>query len=170
MKERSLAIPRARRAGLLAQDLIDEVVVYDRDRHTAHCLGSLAAEIWRRCDGEATASQIARALRAESGAKLDEGVVWLTAQRLSRVHLLQTRLGRGPNSPGRRELLRRAAAIGGLAVATISVPTAAMAATCLPAGSCVNHSCNNGGRSCCSGGCQQIGGQCGTGQTGYVCR
>src|SRR5260370_534242 len=101
------------------------------------------------------------------------GVARLTTDRMARAHLLEGgRAGGRPLLPpsSRRELLRKAAAIGGLSVLSLSAPTAALAVSCLPAGSCVDKQCTSGPRLCCSGHCRQQGTQSGSGQgVTYVC-
>jgi hypothetical protein len=44
--------PRARKDGLLEEAVGEELLLYDRDSHTAHCLSPIAACVWRHCDGE----------------------------------------------------------------------------------------------------------------------
>jgi hypothetical protein len=46
------SLPRARRDGLLEETVGEELLLYDRDSHTAHCLSPIAAFVWRHCDGE----------------------------------------------------------------------------------------------------------------------
>ena len=43
--------PVARRTGLVVRDLPGEIVVYDLDRHQAHCLNRTAASVFRGADG-----------------------------------------------------------------------------------------------------------------------
>jgi len=43
--------PLARTEGLVVQELGDESLVYDRESDVAHCLSSVAARVWRGCDG-----------------------------------------------------------------------------------------------------------------------
>jgi hypothetical protein len=45
-------LPRARRDGLLEETIGEELLLYDQESHTAHCLSPLAASVWRHCDGE----------------------------------------------------------------------------------------------------------------------
>ena len=45
-------LPIARTTGLSINDLGGEILVYDRDTDTAHCLGETAALVWRACDGK----------------------------------------------------------------------------------------------------------------------
>jgi hypothetical protein len=51
MHERELQ-PLARTEGLVVQELGDESLVYDRESDVAHCLGGVAARVWRGCNGE----------------------------------------------------------------------------------------------------------------------
>ena len=44
--------PRARKDGLLEETVGEELLLYDRDSHIAHCLSPIAACVWRHCDGE----------------------------------------------------------------------------------------------------------------------
>ena len=158
-------VPRARADGLVVRELADEVLVYDLDRHEAHCLDRTSAAIWRRCDGRSTPAQIAKGLGGELSS-LDADLVWVALQRLDKAHLLEQRLPKG-HSPAlpRRELLKRVAAVGGLSVLSITVPTPALAATCIPKGTgeCVDKACTSArGAQCCKG-CANNGKDCGTG-------
>ncbi len=51
--------PRAREDGLLVEELGEELLLYDRDSHTAHCLSPIAACVWRHCDGERDMTELA---------------------------------------------------------------------------------------------------------------
>ena len=46
------SLPRARKEGLLEEAVGEELLLYDQDSHTAHCLSPIAACVWRHCDGE----------------------------------------------------------------------------------------------------------------------
>ncbi|HLJ66665.1 MAG TPA: hypothetical protein VKX16_04825 [Chloroflexota bacterium] len=58
------------------------MVVYDRARHTAHCLNRPAAIVWRHANGVHTVEQIARLVNG------GEPTVWLALAALERAHLL----------------------------------------------------------------------------------
>ncbi len=138
----------------------------------APCLSPLAAAIWRACDGRTTVGEIARRVPGPTGRPLEADVVRLTLDRLAKARLLEGEMAARPrlSHHSRRELLRKAAAIGGLSVLSLSAPTAALAVSCLPVGSCVDKTCANGPQVCCSGNCRQQGQQCGPGQGfTYVC-
>lgn len=53
-------LPRARQDGLLEERLGDELLLYDRGSHTAHCLSPIAACVWLHCDGERDIAELAR--------------------------------------------------------------------------------------------------------------
>lgn len=159
--------PRARKDGLVVTELPDELLVYDLERHKAHCLNPTAALVFKRCDGRSSVRQITRALGRELDAAPDERLVWLALERLEKAHLLEARpeAPLAPESYSRRELVRRV----GLAVATLPVvatvlaPTpAAAVATCIPASACVGASnppnpCYSTSPALCTGYCVCIG-------------
>ena len=53
------SLPRARQDGLLEEKLGEELLLYDRESHTAHCLSPIAACVWRHCDGERDVTELA---------------------------------------------------------------------------------------------------------------
>jgi hypothetical protein len=53
------SLPRARKDGLLEETVGEELLLYDRDSHTAHCLSPIAACVWRHCDGEHDVTELA---------------------------------------------------------------------------------------------------------------
>src|SRR5215213_1795427 len=101
--------PHARREGLVSHDTSDELLVYDLKRHKAHCLNSSAALVWKHCDGQTTVKEMAQRIGKETGAPVDEEVVWLAVERLGKAHLLQERMVRpnGPTGMSRREAIRK---------------------------------------------------------------
>ena len=129
--------PEKRRDGLVVTHLLDEVLVYDLDRHRAHCLNPTAAAVFRRCDGQTSVREIARGLHKGGAGSASEAAVWLALERLDQVHLLEAPLREAPGAPGlsRRELIRRAAVLSGLllpAITSVVAPTPAeAAATCV---------------------------------------
>ena len=46
--------PEKRRDGLVVTELLDEVLVYDLDRHRAHCLNRTAALVFRHAESVTT--------------------------------------------------------------------------------------------------------------------
>jgi hypothetical protein len=53
------SLPRARQDGLLEEAVGEELLLYDQESHTAHCLSLIAACVWRHCDGEHNATELA---------------------------------------------------------------------------------------------------------------
>ena len=149
-RENDHMIPEARKEGLVVKELSGEVLVYDRDRNKAHCLNSTAALVWGYCDGKTSVAQIARAIEGEINTAVDEDVIWLGVEQLSKTHLLRE----SANVPeckiglSRRELMKRiglAAAVALPVVTSIIAPTAAQAANCISPG----QPCTTGPQ-CCS--------------------
>lgn len=81
--------PVARKSGLVVRDLADEVVVYDRERHEAHCLNRTAAIVFRNADGRRSVSDLAALLGAE-GAPEAEDLVRMALGQLGDAHLLES--------------------------------------------------------------------------------
>jgi hypothetical protein len=117
--------PRARRQGLFVTELEGELLVYDRERHRAHCLNPTAATVFRHCDGRTSVRELSRLLSRELDVPADEGLVWLSLERLAQARLLEARPAPPPTAGGlsRRELVRRA----GLAVALLPVVSSILA-------------------------------------------
>ncbi len=146
--------PRARQENLIMSEMAEEVLVYDRKSHQAHCLNRTAALIWKRCDGTKTVRQIAAEVEREAGASMPEEFIWLTLKQLDQSALLDERfvLPRTASGLTRREALKRAglaAAIGLPLITSLIVPTAAEAAASL----CVSigQICGGSNPPCCSG-------------------
>ena len=162
--------PRARADGLLAEEIGEELLVFDSECQRAHSLNITAARVWRACNGERDLD----ALAAEC--ELERDTLLLALERLRAVHLLDDQ----PNAAdgdavSRRTVLRRGALVGaGLGFAlpvirSITAPTPAMAvshtvppgAVCVHSSSCskswecsfvgsTRRCCGMGGHSCSS--------------------
>jgi hypothetical protein len=124
-------VPLARRRQRLIVKLLpEETLVYDVDCSRAHCLGPVAAAVWRRCDGRSSAAQVARAVARETGTEVDEAAVWVAVGRLGEAKLLEEK----PEALGgrsRRDWLKEAAFLAGVSVVSITAPLALEAATCV---------------------------------------
>ncbi len=140
MNLRQESVPRARKEGLLVQELPDEVLIYDLVRQKAHCLNRTAALVWNHCDGKTSVEQMVRLLGKETKIQIDDAIVWMAFDQLSKANLLEAQLRKDPSASriSRREAMRRvgtAAAVALPLVSSIVVPEAIQAATCLPTGS-----------------------------------
>lgn len=158
MKAKS-ELPRKRKAGLVVQELADEVLVYDSNSHRAHCLNWTASAVWKHCDGKTTPADMAGLMTIELDAPVAEELVWLGLDQLRKARLLETPISLSPSpitAMSRREAMRRvglAAAAALPVVTSIIAPKAAHAASCRPNGD----TCNGNGN-CCSHNC--VGGIC----------
>jgi hypothetical protein len=157
-REKEQLVPEARREGLVVQQMSDEVLVYDQQRHKAHCLNQTAALVWRHCDGKTTVAGVAEALSKQSGVKVEEGLVMLALQQLAKSKLVAGDAGKwsGGGQVSRREMIKAAglaAAIGLPVVTSVVAPKATQAATCRASGA----GCTTSAQ-CCSGVC--TGGVC----------
>jgi hypothetical protein len=127
-------MPRARKDGLVIEELADETLVYDLERDRAHCLNPTAAKVWRLCDGKTTVTEMVARLGRHGDLPVNEDVAWLALDRLARARLLRDRLARPAKARrwSRREVMRSLGAGGAVLVplvTSIVAPTAAQAAT-----------------------------------------
>lgn len=151
-------IPVVRTADLAVEELDGEVLVYDLNRHKAHCLNGASATIWHAVDGKRSVAAIARQLADVPDGMDADAIVWHALAQLGERQLLLTPLPEGaPNAGGlassRRDLLKKAALVGAMGLAipvvrTIVAPDAAQAATCREPGQACASSAQ-----CCSGLC-----------------
>ena len=151
-------MPIARREGLLIREVNDETLVYDMDRHKAHCLNRSAALIWKHCDGQKSASDIARLIEVEQNTLVHADVVQFGLLQLRRTHLIdkQITLTTDGEVLSRRDLIKRlgaAAAVGLPLVTSVLAPRAVEASTCTAAGQACSPDSPAPGNTCCSGVC-----------------
>jgi hypothetical protein len=159
--------PVARRVGLLIRELPGELLVYDRERHQAHCLNRTAASVFRHSDGICTVADLALALAPEAEPRAAASLVTLALGMLHDAGLLRDAPGAVRRS--RRDVVRRVGLGAALllpAVASVVAPTPAeAAATCVA--SCTNQpdatpcNCSQVGEctaTCVSGSCSDGGG------------
>jgi hypothetical protein len=119
------SLPRARQNGLLEEAVGEELLLYDQDSHTAHCLSPVAACVWRQCDGERDVAELAGL------AGVSEGLVADALHELREKDLLDAEPQLMQSTvPGesRREVIGRVARYGA-AAATGSMIVSATAAT-----------------------------------------
>ena len=160
--------PQARTKGLVVRDLSGEVIVYDLERHQAHCLNPTAAVVFRHADGEHSRTQIAAHLGAagQPGAE----IVDLALEQLAGAHLLEAAPSVGTAAGlSRRDVVRRVglgAAVLLPLVTSVLAPTAAeAAATCVTSCSgqpdltpCTCFGADPCTASCVTGSCSDLGG------------
>ncbi len=64
-------LPRAREGGLLEEKVGEELLLYDRESHVAHCLSRLAATVWQHCDGARDVGELAELVLASKTEVVD---------------------------------------------------------------------------------------------------
>ena len=136
-------MPRARQDELVVEELQDETLVYDLERHKARCLNRTAALVWRHCDGRTSVAEVAALLEEQSATPADEAVVWMALDRLSRAHLLSepVTLPADRARYSRRQMLRTLRRVAGLSlllpvIESIVSPLAAAQASCITRAQC----------------------------------
>lgn len=128
--------PAARRTGLLVRDLADEVIVYDLERHEAHCLNRTAAVVFRAADGSRSLDEIGALLGDGFDRAERETAVRMALDQLVEARLLEAGVATEPGGGiTRRSALRRTGLGAALllpAIASVVAPTPAeAAATCV---------------------------------------
>jgi Coenzyme PQQ synthesis protein D (PqqD) len=141
-----------RRNGIV-REVADDFIIYQAETHTAHCLNSTAAQVWKLCDGKKTVAQITRTLQKNLPSPVDEELVWMALRKLWKSGLLEKQ-GQAEVSLSRRAFVGKmkvaASVLAVPVVSSILVPTAEAA------GSPCRHTlaaCPQGNSQCCSGVC-----------------
>jgi hypothetical protein len=124
--------PKARKNGVLSEQLGGETIVFDAERQKAHSLNHSASIVWRHSNGERSVAELATVLGTELGIEPDESLVEYAIDELARANLLEP----PANGSGvtRRDAVRRlsfagAVAVGLPVVLSIIAPTPAVAAS-----------------------------------------
>ena len=138
--------PSARTEKLTVQELPDETLVFDHETGKAHCLNRIAGEVWKHCDGNTDAAELAARLSVPADS------VALALEQLDRRKLL---VSEAP-LPARRDALRKlvAAAVMLPAIMTIAAPSAlaqASAPPCSPLGTTFPQGSGGCNPPCCAG-------------------
>lgn len=132
------SLPRARQDGLLEEAVGDEILLYDRDSHTAHCLSPTAACVWRHCDGRHDLAELAVL------AGVSESLVADVLLELHEKHLLDANpVLMRETVPGesRRQAISRVARYGAAAVAGSMVVSATAATPAMASSEEEKHCC-----------------------------
>ncbi|MEO8360942.1 MAG: PqqD family protein [Vicinamibacteria bacterium] len=128
MPSKKITVPE-RRNDLIVQSLGDETIVYDRASHRAHSLNRTAALVFEKLDGKHDRVGIATHMTKTLGKTAQPALVDAALNELAAAGLLQPEFAA---SLPRRSVLK-GLAVGLLpVVASISVPSAAAAASCAP--------------------------------------
>jgi len=134
--------PVARQAGLVVQEMPDEVLVYDMDTNKAHCLNRSAALVWKSCDGNNSVVDIMRQFEQSGGGKVTEDFVWLAIDQLHENGLLEGKVTPRFAGQSRRQVLKTiglASVVAVPVIASLVAPQNALGAlscTCTGPGQC----------------------------------
>ena len=150
---------RFRRKKLIARWSGDELVLYDQESTTAHCLNRIAGEMWLACEYGSSPIEVAAALR-EDWPEIEAEVVHASLTQMAEAGLLEATTKQKCDSPSRREIIRRlgitAAVALPIVVTSVLIPSPAAAASCatLSQPCSVSHPCCSGqGLTCVAGLC-----------------
>lgn len=125
--------PVARTNDVYIQPLSNEVVVYDRTSHQAHCLSMTTFKVWENADGTRSIDQMAELLNKDLNLACGRDVVLLALEDLRKANLLQTAtLPEQAPLPSRRDVARKLSVAGLSAsllpfIGSMVAPTPAMA-------------------------------------------
>jgi hypothetical protein len=63
------------------EEIGDELVIYDLQRHRAHQLNRTAALVWQHCDGQKTVAELTKIVQNELDPAITEALVWQAVER-----------------------------------------------------------------------------------------
>ncbi|MFN6963412.1 MAG: PqqD family protein [Pyrinomonadaceae bacterium] len=130
----SSQFPKARKSGLVVQEMPDEVLVYDLNADKAHCLNQTAATVWKACDGNTSIAEIARIC----GAAGNEDLVWLAIDQLSESELLEQNVAPDFKGQSRREVIKKIGLASMVAIPVVASLVAPRNALAAQSCNCVN--------------------------------
>lgn len=149
---KSSQVPVARKEGLVIQETTEEVLVYDLNSNRAHCLNQTAAFVWKSCNGNNSIPEITRLFEKETGATVQEDLIWLAIDQLNEKNLLEAEIVSEFAGRSRREVIKKiglATVVALPIVASLTAPTSALASTscaCVNPGACITQTtCPNTG-------------------------
>jgi len=111
--------PLARKSGIFAENLPEEVVLYDKTRDKVHNLNKTAAAVWENSDGSKTVDELTRVVEAKSGVPTDRDLVLQALEELEDAGLMEAGVVREAGLPSRREAVGKMVMAGSALVATI---------------------------------------------------
>lgn len=148
---------------LIAKRLENELLLFECESNTAHCLNEIAAEIWRACETQRTTIEIAEVVHIRRP-DVQKEVVFECLIRMADGGLLEEFQAENICLQ-RRELMRRAGLVAAaflpIAITSVVIPPAAEAASCAQLGQACSptHPCCPGGiitLGCVGGACVKL--------------
>ena len=145
-----LQVSQFRQKKLIARWIGDELVLYEEETSTAHCLNRIAGEMWMACERQSSAVEVAELLRPK-WPDIEEKVAWASLSQMAAVGLLEETTDQESISMSRRELIRKlgitTAAVLPIVVTSLLIPPPAAAASC----GALLQACGDTKPPCCSG-------------------
>jgi hypothetical protein len=154
-----LQLDRFKQKKLIARWIGDELLLYEEETSTAHCLNGIAGEMWIACQRESSAIEVAEFLRPR-WPDIEKKVVWASMSHMAAAGLLEETTDQEDISMSRRKLIRKlgitAAAVLPIVVTSVLIPPPAAAASCAGLGkpcSATKPCCPGLGLGCVAGIC-----------------
>lgn len=145
--------PRARMDDVVLQEIDGEVLIYDLKVDKAYCLNRTSALVWQACDGNRTIAEIGDVVGKQLNANVDNDIVWLALDQLSKEELVEELETAEFAGLSRREVLRRVGIASMVAlpvIASLVAPTAVHAnSLCVLGGTCTCTGPNGGAGNIC---------------------
>ena len=141
--------PTSRKENLVIQELEGEVLIYDLEKNKAFCLNKTSALVWQSCDGTRTIADISDAVGKQLDSQINEDVVWLALDQLSKENLVekQTKLENKFNGLSRREVIKKVGLGTMIALPIVTSLVAPLAvhanSACITGGNCTCNTNNN---------------------------
>ena len=113
--------PVARKSEIFAENLPEEVILYDKALDRVHCLNKTAAAIWENSDGNKTVDDLVRVVEAKCGGSANRELVLQALEELEVAGLMETgnSVGSSAGLPSRREAVGKMVMAGSALIATI---------------------------------------------------
>jgi len=124
------------------QQADSDVLVYDLNTNKAACLNETAAFVWQNCNGSNGIADIAKALGRKTNSDVNDDVVWLAIDELSKNKLLEEKVAADYSFAGtsRRDVIKKIGLGTMIAlplIATLVAPQAVSAnSRCVAGGTC----------------------------------
>jgi len=145
-----LRATRFKQRKLITRKIDDELLVFDEETSTAHCLNGIAGEMWIACERESSAGEVTAILHPR-WPDIEEEVVAASLSKLAAAGLFEETTAQENISHGRRQLIRKlgfaAAVTLPIVLTSVLVPPAYAAASC---GHLLDQ-CGSGKPACCAG-------------------
>jgi hypothetical protein len=135
--------PKSRKDNLVVQELDGEVLIYDLNKNKAVCLNQTSALVWQACDGSRTIADISDAVGKQLNSQVNEDIIWLALDQLSKENLVEKQTESGNKFKGlsRREVIKKAALGTVIALPIVTSLVAPLAvhanSSCITGGTCL---------------------------------